>query len=230
MKRYICAFVFAFALLLCSCTKTVTETTDETAPEITEEQENERVYVSALAQENFLLPLEDFSWEREYAPEYVVLHFTSNVVNDVQNPYDMDSIRNVFVADEVSINYIVDREGNVQCWIPENRAAWHAGIGTFSDDEKYTNSMNKYSIGIEIAAIGSQNDMAQYLLSYEYSSLDESFIGYTDAQYETLSHLVKDVCQRNGIPFDREHVIGHEEYNPEKSDPGELFDWDRVFE
>jgi N-acetylmuramoyl-L-alanine amidase len=183
-----------------------------------------------MAEENFLLPLEEYSWEREYAPEYVVIHFTSNVVNNPQNPFDMDAIRNVFVSGGVSINYIIDRNGKVQCWIPEDRAAWHAGRGTFASDEKYTNAMNKYSIGIEIAATGSQKDMAQYLSPYEYSLLDESFVGYTDEQYETLKKLVKDVCERNGIPFDRQHVIGHEEYNPEKSDPGELFDWGKLFQ
>jgi dimethylamine--corrinoid protein Co-methyltransferase len=33
---------------------------------------------------------------------------------------------------------------------------------------------------------------------------------------------------RNGIPMDREHVIGHQEYSPKKSDPGELFDWSKL--
>ena len=32
----------------------------------------------------------------------------------------------------------------------------------------------------------------------------------------------------NNIPLDRQHVIGHEEYNPKKNDPGELFDWSRI--
>ena len=34
------------------------------------------------ATENFLLPLEEYSWEREHAVEFVMIHFTSNVVND----------------------------------------------------------------------------------------------------------------------------------------------------
>ena len=113
--------------------------------------------------------------------------------------------------------------------MPESRAAWHAGKGTFGGEEKYTNSMNKYSVGIELAAIGSENDMVQYMDSQKYNSLDKSLIGFTDAQYESLSALIKDICQRNDIEFTRENVIGHEEYNPDKSDPGELFDWSRLF-
>ena len=37
-----------------------------------------------------------------------------------------------------------------------------------------------------------------------------------------------DICARYGIPYDRAHIIGHEDYRPSKSDPGELFDWGRV--
>jgi len=107
--------------------------------------------------------------------------------------------------------------------------AWHAGRGSFADNEKYTNQMNKYSIGIEILAIGSQNDMEQYLLPHEYNALSKDFIGFTDKQYASLSVLVKDICERNSIPFDKTHIIGHDEYNPKKNDPGELFDWDRLF-
>ena len=90
--------------------------------------------------------------------------------------------------------------------------------------------MNKYSVGIEIVAIGSEKDMAQYLTSDEYAELDKSLVGFTEAQYDTLRRLAYDICERNDIPFDRQHIIGHEEYNPEKSDPGELFDWGRIFE
>lgn len=188
------------------------------------------VTVSPYAFEDFLLPLDKYSWEKEFDTEYVVLHFTSNVVNDKENPYDLSAIRKIFEEQEVSTHYIIDRDGKVFCYIPETHSAWHAGAGTFADDEKYTNKMNKYSVGIEIVAIGSKNDMAQYLEEWEYEALDESLIGFTDAQYEALRKLVPDICERNNIQFDRNHVIGHQDYNTNKSDPGELFRWDRLFE
>ena len=62
----------------------------------------------------------------------------------------------------------------------------------------------------------------------EYNALDKSLLGFTDDQYRSLKVLVEDICQRNDIPLDRQHVIGHEEYNPAKNDPGELFDWSRI--
>ena len=183
-----------------------------------------------LAQGQFLEPLESFSWEREFAPEYVMLHFTSAVVLSREDPYNLDAVRKIFTDGGVSIHYIIDREGNVYCYVPETRVAWHAGKGTFAGEERLTNAMNKYSIGIELLAIGSRSDMAQYLTGAEYAALDASLIGFTDAQYASLSALVADVCARNDIAFDRDHVIGHEAYNTAKSDPGELFDWARLFE
>lgn len=188
------------------------------------------ITVSPLATADFLDPLDGYSWEREYAPEYVMLHFTSAVVLSKNDPYNMETVRKIFEDGGVSIHYIIDREGSIVCYIPEDRAAWHAGKGSFAKDERFTNGMNKYSIGIELLAIGSENDMIQYLTKEEYRALDASLIGFTDAQYASLKALVADICQRNGIAFDAEHVIGHDMYSSAKSDPGELFDWDRIFD
>lgn len=228
------AFAVLVVFLLASCTEKNAEVfADVNELPAVEDHDPELelpITVSPFAEKYFLEPLEKFSWEKEFDTEFVVLHFTSNVVADRENPYDMQTIRKIFEDNELSVHYIIDREGKAYCYIPENRTAWHAGVGTYGDDEKYTNKMNKYSIGVEIAAIGSKTDMEQYLESYEYDALDTSLVGFTDAQYQTLKKLVPDICERNGIAFDREHVIGHEEYNQNKTDPGELFDWARLFE
>ena len=226
-----------FALFGCKekeppVTAPIPETETATEQTITEEisaEPEEVPDVSSLAEEHFLEPLDDYSWEREYPVEKVVVHFTSAVVNYRETPYNIDIIRNIFVESGLSIHYIIDRDGKVYCYMPESRAAWHAGVGTYGNDEKYTNSMNKYSVGIELVAIGSEQDMAQYLHPDEYKAIDESLIGFTDEQYASLTALIKDICQRNKIEFSRENVIGHDEYNEAKSDPGELFDWERVF-
>ena len=39
---------------------------------------------------------------------------------------------------------------------------------------------------------------------------------------------MEDICSRYGIPMDRQHVIGHEEYSSHKTDPGQLFDWSKL--
>ncbi len=217
-------------LALVSCSKPQETTVKESEEEIIHvpEPEPEPITVSPLATTATLEPLESFSWEREQVPEYVMLHFTSAVVLSKTDPYNMETVRKIFEDNELSIHYIIDREGNIFSYIPEDRVAWHAGRGEFNGDEKYTNSMNHYAIGIELVAIGSENDMSQYLTPDEYASLDKSLIGFTDSQYNALKALVEDICTRNSIPRDREHVIGHDEYNPLKNDPGELFDWDRI--
>lgn len=231
MRRTALLLMLAGALtfLLCGCggKQPPQESPVVETPVITEEPEPP-VVVYPGAVEDYLLPLEDFSWERKFAPEYVMIHFTSAVVARPDDPYNMEIIRSVFTDYEISIHYIIDREGVVHCYIPEDRVAWHAGVGEWAGDEKYSNKMNDYAIGIELLAIGSRNDMEQYLTAGEYKRLDDQLLGYTDAQYEALAALVEDICARNDIPMDRAHIIGHQEYSPKKNDPGELFDWNRL--
>lgn len=232
LQRIAAAILAAIALCACSPTEDEVPASAATdAPVVTTAQTTAEpeptVTVSPLATEDYLLPLEDFSWEREFDPEFVMIHFTSAVMVDRDDPYNMDTIRQIFIDGGVSINYIIDRDGNIHCYIPEDRAAWHAGKGEFGGDEKYTDKMNKYSIGIELVAIGSDTDMAQYMNAKRYYTL-KSPVGFTNAQYESLAALVTDICERNEIPLDRDHVIGHSEYSPTKSDPGTLFDWGRI--
>lgn len=218
-----------------STAPSVEETAGTTAPEATQPPtetaaptQPEPVYVFPGAVEDFLEPLAQFSWEREKSAEFVMIHFTSAVVIDPKNPYDLSAVRKIFTDYAVSVHYLIDRDGTVYCYIPENRVAWHAGAGTWQDDEAYTNKMNHYAIGIELIGMGSEADMRPYLSSAQYLQLDKSLLGFTDAQYDSLSALVADICRRNQIPMDKDHIIGHQEYNPQKTDPGELFQWNRL--
>ncbi len=185
--------------------------------------------VSAMATKDYLQPFEDFSRARVHNPEFVMVHFTSAVVLAPKDPYNMGIVRSIFEDYKVSVHYIIQRNGEIFCYIPEELVAYHAGYGTWQDDPKYTDNLNNYSIGIELVAMGSQEDMAQYLTAEEYQKLPPELIGYTDAQYAALKCLIEDICARNDIPMDRQHIIGHEEYSPKKTDPGELFDWERLF-
>lgn len=181
------------------------------------------VEVSPLAVEDFL-DFENASYPRENPVEFVMIHFTSAVMLDRENPYDYDLVRGIFEDNRLGIHYIIDRDGTIYCFLPESRSAWHAGKGSFGD-EKYTDNMNRHSIGIELMGIGSQEDMSIYLNPEEYHRLNKDLIGFTDAQYTALAALVQDICARHEIALDRQHIIGHQEYNPAKNDPGGLFDW-----
>lgn len=240
MKRIVAVLLLAVLLMGCSpsqpaettlsaVTTPAPTTVPETVPPTTTEPPRITVYPGAV--EYYLGELgngHDFSWEQQYPPEYVMIHFCSAVVNHRDDPYNMEYVRQTFIDADVSIHYILDRDGTVYCYVPEDRTAWHAGKGEWLGDEKYTNKMNLYSIGIEVVGMGSMEDMSPYLHKSEYKALKKEWLGFTDAQYESLKLLVADICERNDIPLDRDHVIGHEEYSPKKNDPGELFDWSRI--
>ena len=100
-----------------------------------------------------------------------MIHFSSAVVPQPEKPYDSDAVRVIFIRSGISMHYLIDRDGGIQCWVPENRVAWHAGAGEFGGDPRYTDAMNQYAIGIEVMAIGSEQDMAQYLTPAEYAAL-----------------------------------------------------------
>ena len=238
-----------FAVLICLClvgcgaepeptavttVPTTLPVTEPTVPVTTEPPETvppttaPSVYVSPLAMEDFLLPVEEFSWERQFAPEFVMIHFTSAIMTHRQDPYHLPYIRDIFVQYDISVHYIIERDGTVHCYVPEDRVAWHAGKGEWKGQEKYLNSMNQYAIGIELVGMGSQGDMASYMTKFEYNAIDDSLKGFTQEQYTSLKLLVEDICQRNDIPRDREHIIGHQEYSAKKTDPGELFDWTQL--
>ncbi len=239
------AFIFILSLLIfvgCAKTESVPVNEESVTPELTDsaypEKEpieditvtdtndtpTEAIWISPLAKED-LLPTDTYSDPREEEIGYVMIHFTSAVMISRSDPYNMGLIRSIFEDNELSIHYIIDRDGKTLCYIPEDRTAWHAGRGSYNGIE---NRMNHHSVGIELVGMGSEADMAQYMSSEEYQALDKNLTGFTDAQYEALARLVADVCQRNNIPIDREHIIGHSEYNPAKSDPGELFDFDKL--
>lgn len=81
----------------------------------------------------------------------------------------------------------------------------------------YENKLNAYSIGIELLAIGTKEEMSTFITEDTYDALDNSFIGYTDAQYESLKSLLHIIHERYPeVKRDREHVIGHDEYAPDR--------------
>ena len=237
MKRLILVLVVLVFFITAGCNRkkevlpkeeVTVNTTESLIPETQKLPEIfKQEIVSNLATMHYI-DFETSSWEREYMPEFIMIHFMNGVVVSKEDPYNYEIVRDIFSEKGVGINYIIDREGNIECMLPENRAAWHAGAGEFLGDEKYTNKMNMYSVGIELLAIGSENDMKQYINEETYNSLDDSLIGFTDAQYESLNLLVDELCERYSIPKDKSRIIGHEEYSPHKSDPGELFDWNRL--
>ncbi|WHX40287.1 N-acetylmuramoyl-L-alanine amidase [Mesobacillus sp. AQ2] len=189
-----------------------------------------------LASSGIQVPVKkDFMPNMNFVPRsdiktHVVLHFISNAANNPKNPYVYEEIRQIFIDYDVSPHYMIDRDGDIYFLLPESRRARHAGKGELLDFPDYKDSLNDYSIGIELMAIGTEAEMKSVMTSNDYKKIPQEHIGYTEAQYKSLNLLLDDILARNKkVKRDRIHIIGHDEYAQErKTDPGNLFTWSKI--
>jgi N-acetyl-anhydromuramyl-L-alanine amidase AmpD len=175
------------------------------------------------------LPLE-FSRPRNTKITHIMIHYISNASMNPRSPYEIKDVLSIFKQYGVSAHYLINREGDILQLVPENRIAFHAGKGSLPHFPQYTNKLNDYSIGIELLAIGTENEMLPIMCKDQYSMVNPSLIGFTSGQYNSLNTLLKDILYRNhSVINDRKHVIGHDEYAPNrKFDPGSLFSWSKI--
>ena len=189
-----------------------------------------------VAQTRFQVPMiKDFMPKINFVPRsdvktHVVLHFISNALINPENPYEYEAIRKIFIDYDVSPHYLIDRNGEIYSLLPETRVARHSGKGDVKGYPEYKDGLNKYSIGIEIMAIGTEAEMLSIMSAEHYKKIPQEHIGYTEAQYKSLSLLLDDILARNKkMKRDSNHIIGHDKYAPErKTDPGSLFDWSKI--
>jgi N-acetylmuramoyl-L-alanine amidase len=110
---------------------------------------------------------------------------------------------------KVSAHYFISEEGEVVRLVDEQKRAWHAGASYWRGHR----DVNSASVGIEL-------DHPGHGLGYRE---------FADAQIEALIPLLNDIVRRHDIP--RANVVGHSDVAPaRKTDPGELFPWDRLAE
>jgi N-acetylmuramoyl-L-alanine amidase len=110
---------------------------------------------------------------------------------------------------KVSAHYLISEDGEVVRLVDEAKRAWHAGASYWRGHR----DVNSASVGIEL-------DHPGHALGYRE---------FADAQIEALVPLLNDVVRRHDIP--RANVVGHSDVAPaRKTDPGELFPWDRLAE
>lgn len=166
--------------------------------------------------------------------DHLVLHFCSDVIAHPQHPYDIDRQIEIFRHNSASANYLIARDGTIYLFVPETRAAWHAGTGHLPWDPTI-HSMNQRAIGIEMFAVGSPDDMRLFGMTHAqydaFQSAHPDWVGFSDAQYASLNRLIDDIRRRHpAILPDRFHIIGHEEWagRARRTDPGQLFDWTRI--
>jgi len=144
----------------------------------------------------------------------LVIHCISLPAGQYGNSYIDDLFMGVLDTDadesfadlagvRVSAHCVVFRNGNVRQYVPFQYRAWHAGVSEFEGRQ----NCNDFSIGIELEGTEHQP--------------------YTDAQYQSLVLLTRQLMQDfPAITTDR--IVGHQQIAPgRKTDPGLSFDWNR---
>jgi len=148
-------------------------------------------------------------------PSLVVVHGISLPPGEFGGPWIDRLFTNSLPADaheyfatidklRVSAHALVRRDGEIRQYVPFTRRAWHAGESSWCGRQR----CNDFSIGIEL------------------EGTDE--IPYEPAQYEVLAQII--AALRQAYPTLRDaDVVGHDEVAPgRKTDPGPVFDWDRL--
>tara|TARA_B100001063_G_C16727948_1_gene537544 strand:+ start:745 stop:1485 length:741 start_codon:yes stop_codon:yes gene_type:complete len=129
---------------------------------------------------------------------FIIIHYTGmkKESNAIQRLTDLKS--------KVSAHYFIKNNGEIINLVPELFEAWHAGKSRW----KSIQSLNRYSIGIEINNPGHLNGYRKFFLNQIFS----------------LKKLLRHLSKKYKIKND--NVLGHSDIAPErKKDPGEKFPW-----
>lgn len=144
------------------------------------------------------------NWNERTLPiSMVVLHYTE------MKPVETALDRLCDPEAEVSAHYLISEEGLVTRLVSEDKRAWHAGASYWRGHK----DVNSASIGIEL-------DHPGHALGYRE---------FADAQIDALIPLLHRIMRKYDIP--RANIVGHSDVAPaRKTDPGELFPWERLAE
>ncbi|MFZ9395673.1 MAG: N-acetylmuramoyl-L-alanine amidase [Erythrobacter sp.] len=141
--------------------------------------------------------------ERALPVSMVVLHYTE------MKPVETAIERLCDPAAQVSAHYLITEEGEVVRLVDESKRAWHAGASYWRGHK----DVNSASIGIEL-------DHPGHALGYR---------PFAEEQIDALIPLLHRIMRQYDIP--RANIVGHSDVAPaRKTDPGELFPWDRLAE
>ena len=130
--------------------------------------------------------------------KYIIIHYTGmkNELSALNRLTDLKS--------NVSSHYFIKKNGKILNLVPDLYEAWHAGKSNW----KNIQSLNRYSIGIEIQNSGHEN-------FYEK---------FSKKQMNSVKKLLRFLIKRYRINC--KNILGHSDIAPNrKKDPGEKFPW-----
>ncbi len=129
--------------------------------------------------------------------DYVEQLFTNCLDCDVHP--DFQDLKDL----KVSSHFFIKRDGELIQFVNCESRAWHAGESLYDG----RNNCNDFSLGIELEGT--------------------DFIPYTDMQYQRLTELTN-ILLTLYPALTKDSIVGHSDIAPSrKSDPGEIFDWNR---
>ena len=130
--------------------------------------------------------------------KFIVFHYTGM-------KKELDAIKKLtHYKSKVSSHYFIKKNGEILTLLPDLYVAWHAGVSCWQNYE----SLNKYSIGIEISNPGH---------NYKY-------LKFTNNQIRSVVKLSKYLIKKYKIKSN--FILGHSDIAPSrKKDPGEKFPW-----
>ena len=132
---------------------------------------------------------------------FIIIHYTGM-------KKESDAIKRLCDSkSEVSSHYFIKKEGKILNLVPDLYEAWHAGKSSWRN----LNSLNKYSIGVEINNPGH----------------DHGYRKFSNNQIFTLIKLLKYLVKKYNIK--KQNILGHSDISPDrKKDPGEKFPWNKL--
>lgn len=103
----------------------------------------------------------------------------------------------------VSAHFVIGRDGNISQFVSANDCAWHAGESEWRGRKQ----CNDFSIGVELE--GAEGEV------------------FEECQYSSLVILCRALMNQYGDMM----IAGHQHIAPiRKTDPGDSFDWRRLFD
>jgi N-acetylmuramoyl-L-alanine amidase len=131
--------------------------------------------------------------------KFIIIHYTG-MKKESDATYRLTSENS-----EVSSHYLIKNNGDLMSLVPDFYIAWHAGKSSW----RRFNSLNRYSIGIEISNPGHQ---------FNYKK-------FSKKQIISLIRLIKNLKEKYKIS--PKNILGHSDIAPDrKKDPGEKFPWE----
>lgn len=130
----------------------------------------------------------NFSSREGHKIEMIVVHISAGTL-DSMTSWFMQSVS------QASSHYGIGKDGTVLMYVEEQNKAWHAGV-VYNPTSKIVQSKiglnpNLYSIGIECEGLDLKNA--------------------PESQRKALYSLIGDICKRNGLPINRDTIVGHYE-------------------